>query len=116
MTIPQDSWLNLTIKMEQAKLELIVAKRKIRSKNAKINFENFLRGFVIETESIAFIYAQCYPSVKNPTADYNMVKLMALGAMSAYGGWDAKDPVAIEDYWTVPYVPPWWEHKKRRLR
>lgn len=109
------TWHDLTATIENAKLELNVAKRKIRSENALINFENFLRGFLIEVETNAFFYAQHYPEDKNPTADFNMVKLMALASMAVYGQWDAKDPVSTTRYWDV-HTPPWWEHKKRRLR
>lgn len=108
MTISNESWHDLTARIENAKLELIVCRRKIRSENAKINFKNFVRGFVIQTETIALDYAQYYPKVKNPTADYDMVKLMAQGAMAIYGRWNPTDPVSITPYWKVAPMP-WWK-------
>ena len=110
MTIHNESWDDLTAKIENAKLQLIVSRRKIRSENATINFKNFVRGFVEDTNSIAFIYAQFYAKVKNPTADYDIVKLIAKGAMAVYGGWNPTDPVTITPFWEVP-VRPWDERR-----
>jgi hypothetical protein len=109
------TWHELTADIENAKLQLIVAKRKIRSENALINFENFLRGFVTETDTLALFFAPAYLEGKNMIADLDVIIMMALGAMSAYGGWDVKDPVSATRYWDV-HAPPWWEHNKRRLK
>ena len=109
MTISNESWHDLTAKIENAKIDLIVCRRKIRSENATINFENFVRGFCNEVETVAFLYAQCYTKHKNLTSEYNMVVLMARGAMAIYGKWNPTDSVNITPYWGVKSIP-WWEH------
>lgn len=81
----RESWGSLLDKIEEAKLTLVISRRRIRSEEAAFNFKNFLRGLVYEVDTIAFFYAQRYPDVTNPTADHDLFKLMAFSSMLTYG-------------------------------
>ncbi|MDG6918455.1 MAG: hypothetical protein JRN62_03360 [Nitrososphaerota archaeon] len=104
--ISDESWVELCSKIDEAEVILTVARRKIRSENAKFNFRNFLRGFVDYVETIARFDASNEKPLDR-LSDYDTVKSMAIGTMFTYGR--HKPETRSEGDWVSATTVPYWK-------
>nr|WP_276975938.1 hypothetical protein [Ferrimicrobium acidiphilum] len=104
--IPDESWVELCSKIDEAEVTLMVARRKIRSENAKFNFKNFLRGFVNYVETITRVDASDEKPLDR-LGDFDTVKSMAIKTMFTYGR--LKPETSSKGDWVSATTVPYWK-------